>query len=383
MKVEIITFDANPDHGGFGTRVHGIVSIFSQFADVTVVRTDWTQGPALPGVRYEDVLLREGLRSKLRRLQTYYKTDFPRRVTTEPPDFTLVESLDLMGLHQYGEAVPLVLDEHNVYWDLLRYEMVNAPFFKGRWGRRPLIRRWLLPRLLRRAKAFEVTALRRAAHTLVTSETDRRLILEELPELQGRVHVLPNCVDLARIPSSKEEVETNRVLFVGNYNYVPNREAALYIAQSLAPALSEAEFVLVGADPPSGGLYGQNVVAPGYVEDLQGTLNTSALCIAPLTQGSGTRLKILTYLGAGKAVVATTKACEGLEVRDDVHLLIRDDGEGFRAAIRALLSDRDLRQRLASEGRRLVETTYDWRVYVEWGRGFAREVQEGVRAAAS
>lgn len=379
MKVEIITSDADPERGGFGTRVHSLVRMFAQFAEVTVIRTDWFGGPRVPGVRYENEPLKDSLRSKIRRLRTYYKTDFPRRQRTEAPDFVIIEHLDLVGLHQDADSVPWVLDELNVYWDQHGYEMVNSPFFKTWLGRRGPVRRWLVPRLQRRAKAFEVDALRRAAQTLVTSPADRRLILEELPDLADRVHVLPNCIDPTSIPYSEEPVETNQVLFVGNYNYVPNREAATYISRTLGPALPEAEFLLVGSHPPPG-VSGGNVVAPGYVEDLQPILATAAVCIAPLTHGSGTRLKVLTYLAAGKAVVATTKACEGLEVEDGVHLLIRDEAEGITEAIRTVLSDPNLRKQLASSGRRLVETRYDWRVYVEWAEDFARAVQNPPRA---
>ena len=380
MKVEIITFDADPDHGGFGTRVHSLARMFSQFADVRIVRTDWLQGPKIPGAVCEDLPLKDGLGSKLRRLRSYYKTDFPRRQTVDRPDFSIVESPDLVGLHQYGGTVPWVLDEHNIYWDLLKYEMVNSPFFKSWPGRRGLVRRWLLPRLLKRAKEFEMDSIRQAARTLVTSEADRRLILEEMPDLEDRIRVLPNCIDLDRIPyAGEKDVETNKVLFVGNYNFVPNREAAMYISRDLAPSLPKAEFRLVGADPPSEALQGGNVVATGYVESLQTVLEETAVCIAPLTHGSGTRLKILTYLAAGKAVVATTKACEGLEVEDSVHLMIRDDTEGFVSAIRRILSDTNLRRQLGAEGRKLVETKYDWRVYVGWAEDFATEVLGAAR----
>ncbi|MFQ5790957.1 MAG: glycosyltransferase family 4 protein, partial [Acidobacteriota bacterium] len=183
-----------------------------------------------------------------------------------------------------------------------------------------------------------------------------------------------------RMPPSSGDTETNNVLFVGNYNFVPNREAAIYIAQTLAPSLPEANFLMVGADPPGEVLQEENVSMTGYVRDLQSILETAAVCIAPLTHGSGTRLKILTYLAGGKAVVATTKASEGLDVRDDVHVLIRDDDEGFVSAIRSLLSDPDLRRRLGAEGRKLVEAKYDWRVYVPWAEDFAAEIQESARA---
>ncbi len=154
----------------------------------------------------------------------------------------------------------------------------------------------------------------------------------------------------------------------------------MYVSRDLAPSLPEAEFLLVGADPPPEALQGRNVVATGYVESLHTILEETAVCIAPLTHGSGTRLKILTYLGAGKAVVATTKACEGLEVEDNVHLLIRDDAEGFASAIRRILSDTNLRRRLGAKGRKLVESKYDWRVYVGWAEDFATEVQGAARS---
>lgn len=377
MKVEIITFDADPDHGGFGARVHSLVRMFSEFARVRVVLTDWFKGSKLPGVTYVREPVEDTMLSRLRRLRTFYKTDFPRRDISECPDMTLVESLDLLGLHQWGESVPMVLDEHNVYWELSRYETVNTPFFKTWLGRRSLVRSWLIPRLQERAKAFEIAALRQATHTFVASETDRRVLLAELPELQDRIHVLPNCIDLERIPYSGEMPPSNDVVFLGNYNYVPNREAAVFVSRKLAPSLPGARFLLIGESPPLEAQVGENVVAPGHVEDLKAVLETAAVCIAPLTKGSGTRIKILTYLAAGKAVVATTKACEGLEVRDDEHLLMRDDLQGFRSAVRRLLRNQDLRERLGAQGRKLVEAKYDWRVYVPWLKNFVEEIQKG------
>lgn len=380
MKVEIITFDADPDHGGFGARVYNLIRMFSEFAKVRVVLTDWFEGSKVPGVIYKAEPVSDNVRSRLRRLRTYYKTDFPERRVADPPDIAVVESLDLLGLFQYGEDVPLVLDEHNVYWELLQYGMVDDPFFKTWLGRKELVRKWLIPSLLRRAKSFEIDALRRATRTLVPSESDRGLILAELPELGDRICVLPNCVDLDRIPSPKEARGRTDVVFLGNYNYLPNRNAATYVSHNLAPNLPETRFVLVGSSPPPEVGMTPNVVATGYVRDLDSILENAAVCIAPLSHGSGTRLKILLYLAAGKAVVATTKACEGLDVEDQVHLLIRDDLDGFQSAISRLLQDPDLRERMGADGRRLVEEKYDWRVYVPWLREFVREILEA-RAA--
>jgi len=374
MDVEIVTFDADPDHGGFGARVDSIVRIFAQFASVRVVLTDWFGGPRVPGVVYEQIPVRDSILSKIRRLRTYYKTDFPRRARPNPPDLVVMESLDILGMHQYGPGVPLILDEHNVYWDLLQYEIPMSPFFQSWLGQREIVRRLLIPRLLGRAKLYEIKALERARRVFVTSDPDRRRILAEVPDLEGRLFVLPNCIDLARFPSPGDGGGSESVVFIGNYGYTPNREAAKFIARELAPHIPDATFVLVGANPPSHVLGARNVVAAGHLKELHTVLRQAALCVAPLQKGSGTRLKILTYLAAGKAVVATRKACEGLEVEDGVHLLIRDNPSEFRLAVQDILRDSHLRTALGRRGRALVETVYDWRVHVHRVEDLARGV---------
>lgn len=380
MKVEIITQDADPDHGGSGARVHGIVSMFSSFADVRVVRTDWMGGPQLPGVEYTDLPIRDSALTRLQRLRSYYRARVPRRPQNEAPDLVLVESLELVGLHQYGPRVPWILDEHNVYWNLLQYDLVSAPFFRTWVGRRAVVRRWMVPGLLDRARRFEVRAMRDSARTLVVSSVDRDQIVSEYPDLASKLRVLPNCVDTRRIPALPPAAGSRDVLFVGDFNYAPNRAAAEFICRDLAPGLPDARFLLVGARPPLDLPRPANVVVTGRVPDLSEVLRNAAVCVAPLTHGSGTRVKILTYLAAARPVVATSKACEGLRVRGGEAVLIRDEAAGFREAVLELLEDEPRCRRLGAAGRAFVESTYDWRVHTGELRALATEVSAETNA---
>jgi glycosyltransferase involved in cell wall biosynthesis len=376
MMVEVITPTADPDRGGFGVRVHGIVSMLGEFADVRVVITESSDGHPVPGVEYVHLPSQDTFRTRIQRMRTYYRLDFPKRNHQEPPDVVFVESLELLGLHQYGPRVPLVLDEHNVYWNLLRYEMTNAPFFRGWIGRRGAVRRLLIPRLLERAKRYEVSAIRRSVRTLVTSETDREAILEECPDAASKLRVLPSCVDVQRISPLPDPGDARSVVFVGDFNYVPNREAAEFIVRTLAPKLPHARFLLVGPNREPGRL-APNVVATGYAPDLSAVFLAAAICIAPLARGSGTRIKILTYLAAARPVVTTSKGCEGLPVEDGRHLLIRDNPRDFIAAVGELLEDPERRRRLGAEGRKLVESKFDWRVQVPYLRELTSEILDG------
>lgn len=363
MDVLILSYDADPDHGGFGARVHALVRMFAEFAKVRVVLTDWFGGIRIPGVVYEQRLLRDTAWTRVARLRTYYKTDYPRSFDLSA-DLVVVETLDLWGLTRRIPGTPRILDEHNVYWDLLAYDMSRAPFFSTRVGRNAAVRRLLEPYLWRRAKAYELRALRDASATLVTSEPDRARILQQLPDLGPRLRVVPNAVEADRYHDFSDPSATEGVVFVGNYNYAPNREALEYIVARLAPSLPNVPFLLVGAHPPPLPPGRPNVSAPGHVPDLNQALRHAAVCVAPLFKGSGTRLKILTYLASGKAVVATRKAVEGLDVTDGLDIVLRDDEAGFRDALSSLLANPERRRSLGQNGRRLVQERYDWRAHV-------------------
>lgn len=364
MIVEVITPDADGERGGFGARVHTLLLMLSEFAEVRCLLTAWPGHPETPKTTYAFAPFPTGRVERLRLLRTFYSTRRPRRPDWPRPDLLLIENLDLLGYARNLPGVPVVLDEHNVYWELQKYDLLNRPFFQSGIGRSPSVRRVLVPWLLHRATRFEEKALRRVEAVLATSEEDRDRILARIQEASGRVHVVPNSIDVTRYGPPSGAEETDSVLFAGNFNYVPNREAFQVIVETLAPALPSIPFLLVGADPPSPPAPAPNVSAPGHAANLAPILAKAGVCIAPLIHGSGTRIKILTYLAAGKAVVATRMACEGLDVVNERHLLIRDDWPGFVEGIRGLLGDPAWRLRLGREGRKLVEQRYDWRAQV-------------------
>jgi len=96
------------------------------------------------------------------------------------------------------------------------------------------------------------------------------------------------------------------------------------------------------------------------------------LVVAPLRAGSGTRIKILEAWAAGKALVATPLAAEGLEAESGRNVVLEDDPARFAEAISTLLKDSAQRQRLGTNGRHTFESLYTWEG--AW-RGLDRELQ--------
>jgi len=61
-----------------------------------------------------------------------------------------------------------------------------------------------------------------------------------------------------------------------------------------------------------------------------------------------------------RPVVSTALGCEGLNVADRENIMIADTPTEFAERVIQLLTDKELRERIAGNARRLVETHYDW-----------------------
>jgi hypothetical protein len=74
------------------------------------------------------------------------------------------------------------------------------------------------------------------------------------------------------------------------------------------------------------------------------------------------RGKVLEALAMGAPVVTTRLGAEGLGAVSGEHLLLADGAPAFAAAVRRLLDDPALADRLGAAGRRLVTERFDWDV---------------------
>ncbi len=84
------------------------------------------------------------------------------------------------------------------------------------------------------------------------------------------------------------------------------------------------------------------------------------LLLSPRIAGSNTPLKILDYLKAGRAIVATGSEANRLILDENIALLAEPTSEAFAAAICELLEDDQRRDQLAVNGRRLIQERYNF-----------------------
>ena len=252
-------------------------------------------------------------------------------------------------------AIPVVLFEHNVEWELMRLQSPLAPSLRERIA---------VSIESRRLRAFEAGAVARFAHTVAVSEEDAAA----LRALAGhsRVTAIPTGVDLASYrPSVIPASGAPTVTFVGHMGYLPNIDAVTWFCREIWPqilaAVPSAQFFIVGRSPrPSVlALASDSVHVTGEVASVAEYLRTASVVVVPLRAGSGTRLKIYEAMAAGRPVVSTSLGAAGLDVHPGQDIVIADDAAAIASEVTALLKSPD---RAAAIGDRAAKTAaeYGW-----------------------
>lgn len=221
----------------------------------------------------------------------------------------------------------------------------------------------------RHRRLFEADA-RRAEEweKWISSSYDLTIVVsdEDAACLEGSAAVIPNGVDLVKF--SFEPLPTEpRMIFSGSFNYEPNIDGATWLCEEILPRVRaqvpDATAVLVGREPDDrvrrlARMAG--VEAHFDVPDVTPLLNSARVALVTLRQGSGTRLKALEAMAAGRPVVGTSIGLEGLRVISGSTGCIADDAEGLAHATARLLSDESAASTMARAARRLVEDHFSW-----------------------
>ena len=221
----------------------------------------------------------------------------------------------------------------------------------------------LLHRYLRELD-FELRAAACADHVVTVTAEDAARLRRFLPDLS--VSVSPVGVDTHDFrPMPPPDDCRSDLLFVGNFIHPPNADAVRFLATRVLPRLGRDVRLHVvghGAEAAVATISAGGVTAIGAVDDLKPWLAGATAVVAPVRFGTGMRGKVLEALAMGRPVVTTTLGAEGLGAIAGRHLLVADDAADFAVAVRRVLDDAVLRDRLGQDGRALVETRFDWDV---------------------
>jgi len=201
----------------------------------------------------------------------------------------------------------------------------------------------------------------RCRHLFIASEADRRFVehpstsvLANIPLPAGRSHA-----GAPTDPGGDDPV----LLFVGSRAHRVNHEGLLRFVATCWPRISArvpaAHLRVVG----SGGWEElrealektRGVTVVGRVDEVADEYAKAALCVVPLFEGSGTKIKVLEALAYGRPVVVASHSARGYEQLVGQGIVVAHDEASMAEECVALLADPVRRRALGASGQRLVQ----------------------------
>lgn len=281
-------------------------------------------------------------------------------LTKQKFDVVILENLATLNaidvIRKYDKQVKIIYDAHNVDTNLAQTALAKKEI---RFERLAVIRE-------------AETNLYKNVNAIFTCSKDDKDEFVKMNNGKLKAAVVPNGVIISQ---NKYDDGVNRqmpefLLFCGSLWSLPNAEGLYWFCKKIWPAvLKDApnlKLLVVG----SGNLpekyseinQTENVEFAGQVDDVKPWYNKAAISVVPLLAGSGTRLKILEAMGMGVPVIATSIGAEGIDYIDGKQIIIANEESDFADQIISLLKNKDQRQDLSSEARKLVISQYDWNV---------------------
>ena len=231
------------------------------------------------------------------------------------------------------------------------------------------ILRWLLSIDVGKLRFWETSFWKKADGVVAVSEADKSQMLKLAPDLE--VGLVPNGVNLDFFKVKKNwDDESPRILFVANFKWLQNVEAAELLLDKVFPIVSESvpnsKLWIVGQYIPEKIVNRANgsVIIDNLKEDDEESIKNayfnSSLFVSPLRGPGGTRLKHFAAMASNLPLVTTKVGAEGLGATDGVDVIIRDKPSDMATESVRLLKNPESMQLMAEKARMLVSQKFSW-----------------------
>ena len=269
----------------------------------------------------------------------------------KPFDVVHVEGYYLMQHLPIKPEIPVLLVEHNIecLLNLQRFKLATIQQDKSYyWQEYVYTLKWERTFWKRATKCVTLTTedesnMRQLEHHIdirtIPNGIDHRKMIDEA----ASSNICKNFIVSAKCPS---------ILFVGNFLYEPNIDAALYFSQLIFPLILKdvpnAKLHLVGNAPPpevSSLTLNKQIKVSGYVDSLTHFYKDADVVVCPLRIGGGVKVKVLEALNAGKAIVSTSIGAQGLNLSTYPSLTVSDEVADFAEKVVRFLLDPQKRYR--------------------------------------
>ena len=212
-------------------------------------------------------------------------------------------------------------------------------------------------------KFWEKKFWQRAERVAAMSLDDMASMKFLVPDL--KVDIVPNGVDVKYFEQKVAEKSADPIiLYLGNFTWLQNREAVFILIKKIWPdikkKLPKAKLWVIGKDAKS---FFPNLSRDIIVEeakDIRKIYQKATILVAPIYGGGGTRYKNLESFASGLPVVTTSIGIRGIDARDGIEVIVRDDPKEIVEAVVKLIKDITMYKKIAENAKKLVREKYDW-----------------------
>ncbi len=270
-------------------------------------------------------------------VETFYV--MPNIPKTLLPIILIVQTIEHLGYKEFTRRLGTAFLKPFFYWDVQKIKYWEEHYWK------------------------------QATRLIAMSEEDKSYMRRRVPNV-GDISVVANGVDIPFFKEVQKELTGEFiVLFVGTFKWLPNVEAVTYLVEKLWKKIHEkipnAKLWIVGNSPTetieSYATNDPSIIVKGRVHDIRDAYKRANVLLAPVWSGKGTRYKVLEAMATGTPIVATQLAVEGLDIEHEVHALVGNTAKDLIENTIKIHNDEKLAEKLATNGRKLVEQSYDWK----------------------
>lgn len=260
--------------------------------------------------------------------------------------------------HLPNTKVPIVLVEQTIEYKVYQHFVHSLPFFI-----RPFFYLDILKLIY-----WERYFWRKADLVATVSELDRNEIRKLEPGIDPAI--VPNGAgdEMLKIKLQNKNLEMPKLLFMGNFFWLQNVEAAHYLINLIYPLLTtrlkKFKLIIAGqnANNKLGKINLKNLeiidVKTDDISTVKKLYQDSTLFVSPIYGPGGTRLKILAAMAAGLPIVSSQTGIQGLDLKAGRDVLLADSVEEFVSQIEYILGA-DYKK-IQKNAYKLVREKYSW-----------------------
>ena len=257
--------------------------------------------------------------------------------------------------------IPILLVEQTIEYKVYQHYIASLP---------AIIRFPLLLDIMK-LKSSEKYYWHKADLVATVSEFDKGEIQSIAPNIEPVI--IPNGAGdemfVKTLPDHTDGDPT--ILFLGNFFWLQNVEAAQYLIAHVFPELikkiPKLKLVVAGQNVSEKliNIKHNNIIikalAPDDEQEVKKMYQSSTLFLAPIFGPGGTRLKILASMAAGLPVISTDIGIEGLELTDGKHVLVARTPEEFVSQTVRILKDHALYVSIQEQAFNVAKERFSWK----------------------